>query len=385
MMLNRYSRQAARDRCEPLWDFMWLSLPFGLAVFTVVNLLQIVSSWADYSHGWVALLLLAGLASVFMLIWLRSPDGIGPVLSAFALTAGPAACLIIATQLNQTTLTSPANWVSGFCIVPICLLPFSRPPEEMALGIAAIVAAQAAAMRNAGHNLRDLHSIVLSGGAGAAIGVGIMLLIAVLRRMNAIHRQQVQRALDAIRANIRDQDAAVFLTERVTAAQVAAAAMLEAVAAGDTDVAAPEVRRECQRLRAAVRSELLALGEQSLLRAELTPADGPFYWEVRDEDNLGQHFDDADRLLIVRALRSIARLVPDDISVQVQPLPNRHQAMVLVVSATVLLPDTPDWQALRRRFTVIMARGEAGRLIYSWNVPVATAFWRKDDQDSARR
>jgi hypothetical protein len=386
-MSNRYSGQSARQRWRPLSSFMWLSIPVGLAVFTAVNMVQITASWHDYRHGWVAAVLLTGLVGVFLLIWFRSRDGIGPALSALALITGPAACLIIATQLNQTTLTSPANWVSGFCVVPIILLPFSRPPEEMALGIAALIAVQAAVMVNAGRSLRDLHTIVMSGGAGAVIGVGIIFLVVVIRRMDAIRRRQARGALAAIWSRIYYQDTTVSLQHRVTATQLAAAEMLDALAAGIADITDPEVQRECDRLRAALRRELQDLGQRSLLLTELMPKDGGFGWDIDDAYNASQHFKSEDRLAIVGALSEIRALKPDGITVKVLPLRASSQAKVVIISGSEALPDTPEWRAVRDQFSVhVPAAGRPGeRQIYWWNMQVMPFFWRSNDQDSDRR
>ena len=380
-MSNRYSRQRARQRWRPLSSFTWFSIPVGLAVFTAVNVVQIAASWHDYRHGWVAALLLAGLVGVFALVWYRSRYGTGPVLSALALVAGPATCLIIATQLNQTTLTSPANWVSGFCVVPIILLPFTRPPEEMALGIAALIAVQAAVMADAGRSLRDLHTIVMSGGAGAAIGVGIIFLVAVIRRMDAIHRRQARRALAAIWSRIYYQDTTISLRHRVTATQIAAAEMLDALAADAAHVTDPEVQRECARLTAALRRELQDLGQPSLLLTELMPKDGEFGWDIDDAYNASQHFRSEDRLAIVGALSGIRTLRPDGITVRVLPLPASGRARVVVFSGAEALPDTPDWRAVQDQFSVHVPAGNppSERRIYWWDMQVMPFFWRNND------
>ena len=378
-MSNRWSKQRAFERCEPLSRFMWRSLPIGLAVFAVVNVVQLAWGWSSYRDGWVAALLLVILASVFMLVWYRSLTGVGPVLSALALVTGPAACLIIATQLDQTALTGLANWVSGFCIVPIILLPFSRPLEEMVLGVAALVGVQGFVMADAGRTLRDLHTIVMSGGAGAVIGVGTVFLVAVIRQMDTIRRGQAQRALDMIWSQIYRQDTSVMLQRRVTVSETAAAQMLDALAAGTADVADPEVQRKCAALSADLRRELLDLGQSSLLLAEILPADGELRWVIDDEDNLSQHFHYKDRLLLVKALRSLLSLVPDGVSVRVKPLPRVNRAMVVVTSDLAALLDTPDWRTARQRFAVCTTAGSARgeRWLYSWNMSVNRVFWEK--------
>jgi hypothetical protein len=165
----------------------------------------------------------------------------GP-LSGVALLTGPAACLVMGTQLSQAALTGPANWVSGFSVVPIVLLPFSRPVEEMLLGVTGLAAAQAYVMADAGRTLRDLHTIVLSGGAAAVIGLGIMVVVAVLRQTDAIRREQAQRALQAIWSRIYYADTVVSLQDKVTGTQAAAARILDAVAAGTADVSDPALQ-----------------------------------------------------------------------------------------------------------------------------------------------
>jgi len=380
---RRYSRRAARQRWQPLSRFMWYSIPAGLAVFTAGNISQIVQSWHDYKHGWVVPVLLAAIAGVFALVWARSWHGVGPAVSAIALVTGPAACLIIARQLSEGLLTSPANWVSGFCVVPIILLPFSRPLEEMVLGIVALIAVQGAVMANVGDTPRDLHSIVMSGGAGPAIGIGIIFLVAVIRQMDTLRREQVQRALIAIEMR-SDQQETVSLRHRAFAAANAAADMLGALAAGTASIAEPEVRRECGRLNGAVRRELAGLGQPPLLRSELMAKGGELNWEIDDLWNVSQHFRVEDQIAIIDALSEIRKLRPDGITIQLLPLPVHHRARIVIISGTLALPETPGWRALLDRFGVDRPPDGApgDRQIYWWDIPVRHFFGRSDDQDS---
>ena len=380
-MSGRWSKQRAAERCAPLSTFMWQSLPVGLAVLTIVNVAQLLGGWSSYRHGSVAVLLLASLVSMFMLIWYQSPKGVGPVLSGLAVLTGPAACLIIATQLNPTALTGPANWVSGFCIVPILLLPFSRPPEEMVLGVAAIIAAQAAVMWNAGRTLRDLHTIVMSGGAGAAIGVSTLFLVAVIRQLDTMRREQAEHALEAIRFGIYRQDASVSLRLRVTAAEAAAARMLDALATGAADLTDPHVQRACVQLTADLRRELQNLTQPSLLLAAILPDDGELRWSVDDDQNVIQHLRFDDRRIIINALRSILALMPVDVSISIVPLRRNNCAKIIIICNDAAFPDTPEWQITRERFNIQNAPnpGNGERVIYSWDLSVDANFWRNND------
>ena len=373
---GRWSAARARQRCEPLRGFTWLAMPFGLAVFAVVNAVQLAWGWPDYRHPWVAVGLLLWLLATFMVVWYRSPSGVGPVLSGVALLTGPAACLVMGAQLSQAALTGPANWVSGFSVVPIVLLPFSRPVEEMLLGVAGLAAAQAYVMADAGRTLRDLHTIVMSGGAGAVIGVGIIFGVAVIRQMDAIRREQAQRALQAVWSRIYYADTVVSLQGKVTQTQAAAARVLDAVAAGIADVSDPALQHACATLTADLRRELRDLEQPSLLLAEILPHDGDLRWNVTDEYNVSQHFAYADRVLLVKALRSILPLAPEGVSVSVLPLPENRLAKVVVVSSLCPLPPTAQWQVACSRFTVrLPAPSRADRWIYSWNMTVTPLFW----------
>ena len=376
-MSNRWSAARASQRCEPLRGFIWLGMPFGLAVFAVVNAVQLAWGWPDYRHPWIAVGLLLWLIAAFAAVWYRSPSGVGPALSGVALFTGPAACLIMGTQLSQAALTGPANWVSGFSVAPIVLLPFSRPVEEMLLGVAGLAAAQAYVMADAGRTLRDLHTIVMSGGAAAVIGVGIMVVVAVIRKMDAIRREQAQRALQAIWSRIYYADTVVSLQDKVTETQAAAARVLDAVAAGTADVSDPVLQRTCATLTADLRRELRDLGQPSLLLAEIMPHDGGLRWNVTDEYNVSQHFAYADRVQLVKGLRSIMPLVPEGVSVSVLPLPENRLAKVVVVSSPLPLPHTAQWQSACGRFDVRPPAPPRGdRWIYSWNMTVTPLFWR---------
>jgi len=367
--------------------FTWLAMPFGLAVFAVVNAVQLAWGWPDYRHPWVAVGLLLWLIAMFLVVWYRSPSGLGPVLSAVALLTGPAACLVMGAQLSQAALTGPANWVSGFSVVPIVLLPFSRPVEEMLLGVAGLAAAQAYVMADAGRTLRDLHTIVMSGGAPAVIGVGTVFVVAVIRQMDAIRREQAQRALQAIWSRIYYADTVVSLQDKVTETQAAAARVLDAVAAGTADVTDPVLQRACATLTADLRRELRDLGQPSLLLAEIMPHDGGLRWDVTDEYNVSQHFTYADRVLLVRGLRSILPLAPEGVSVSVLPLPENRLAKVVVVSSPDPLPHTPQWQLACGRLGVPTPAppSDGGRWIYAWNMTVTPLFWRRDDHGGDRR
>jgi len=368
---NRWSRQQARKRCENLSTFMWNSLPFGLAVFIVVNIVQLVAGWPAYRHGWVAVLLLLVLASAFLLVWRRSPNGVGLGVSSLALVAGPAACLTIATQLNQTGLTGLANWVSGFCIVPIILLPFSRPIEEMVLGLAALIGAQAFVMADAGRSLRDLHTIVMSGGAGPVIGIGTFFLVAVIRRMDAVNQELKRQGLDAIWSRVLQDGTGVSLQLRVNATEARAAEMLEALAEGAVNTADPGVQGSCATVAADLRRELQDLEEQSLLLAEILPDGGELRWVITDKFNLSQRFRSEDRILLARALRGILRILPEGISITVRPISDNH-AQVMMISESSELPDLPDWRAFCQAFGVVSTPGSAQgeRWIYRWDMPV---------------
>jgi hypothetical protein len=356
---------------------MWVGMPFGLAVFAVVNAVQLAWGWPEYRQPWIAVGLLLWLTATFMVVWYRSPSGVGPALSGVALLTGPAACLVMGTQLSQAALTGPANWVSGFSVAPIVLLPFSRPVEEMLAGVAGLAAAQAYIMADAGRTLRDLHTIVLSGGAPAVIGVGIMVVVAVVRQTDAIRREQAQRALKAIWSRIYYADTVVSLQDKVTETQAAAARILDAVAAGTADVSDPALQRTCATLTADLRRELRDLGQPSLLLAEIMPHDGGLRWNVTDEYNVSQHFAYADRVLLVRGLRSILALAPEGVSVSVLPLPENRLAKVVVVSSPGPLPQTAQWQSACGRLGVPPPAPPRGdRWIYSWNMTVTPLFWR---------
>jgi hypothetical protein len=363
---------------------MWIALPYGLAVFTAVNAVQLGLGWPGYRDPWVAVALLCWLAATFLLVWYRSPSGVGPVLSGVALLTGPAACLIMGSQLSGAAVAGPANWVAGFCVVPIAALPFSRPAEEMMLGVAGLAAAQAHVMADAGRTLRDLFAIVMSGGAGPIIGVAIMAFVAVIRQLDAIHREQAQRALQAVWSRIYFQDTVVSLQDKVTATQATAAGILDAVADGTADVSDPGVQRTCATLTADLRRELRNLGQPSLLLTEIMSHDAGLRWNVTDEYNVSQHFAYADRLLLVRALRSVLPLAAEGVSVSVLPLPENALAKVVVVSGPDGLPQTAQWQAACRRFAVRPppAPPSGGRWIYSWNMTVTPLFWRRDDLGS---
>ena len=383
---HRWSRERARQRCEPLSRYLWGALPYGLGVFTAVNAVQLALGWPAYRHPVIAVALLVWLAATFLLIWYRSPSGVGPVLSGVALATGPAACLIMGTQLSQAALGAPANWVSGFCVVPIAALPFSRPAEEMLLGVAGLAAAQAYVMADAGRTLRDLHTIVMSGGAGPIIGVAITAFVAVVRQMDTIHREQAQRALQTVWSRIYLQDAVVSLQDKVTETQAAAAGILDRVAAGTADVSDPGLQRTCAALTADLRRELRNLGQPSLLLTEIMPPAAGLRWNVADEYNASQHFGYADRLLLVRALRSLLPLAPEGVSVSVLPLPENALAKVVVVSGPDALPPTAEWQAACQAFAVRPPAPPppGGRWIYSWNMTVTPAFWRRDDHGGDR-
>jgi len=378
---HRWSRERARQRCEPLSRYLWVALPYGLAVFTAVNAVQLALGWAAYRHPWIAVGLLVWLAATFLVIWHRSPSGVGPVLSGVALLTGPAACLIMAAQLSQNAVGGPANWVSGFCVVPIAALPFSRPTEEMLAGVAGLAAAQAYVMAGAGQTLRDLHTIVMSGGAGPIIGVAILLFVAVVRQMDTIHREQAERGLQAVWSRIYLQDTVVSLQDKVTETQASAASVLDAVAAGTADVSDPGLQRTCAGLSADLRRELRNLGQPSLLLTEIMPPGADLRWNVADEYNVSQHFAYADRLLLVRALRSLLPLAPESLSVSVLPLPENALAKVVIVSGPDALPRTAEWQAACREFAVRTPAPPppGGRWIYSWNMTVTPLFWRRDD------
>ena len=371
---GRWSRQRARQRWVPLSIFMWRMLPYGLAVFTVLNAAQLAIFWPAYRHGPVAVLLLVTLAGMYMLIWYRSPGGVGPLLSALAVATGPVACLVIATQLSQTDLTGLANWVSGFCVVPICLLPFSRPPEEMAVGVASLGIVQGFVMADAGRSLRDLHTIVMSGGAGVAIGISVFFIVAVIRQIDTIGQLLKRQALDATRTRIVREGSRASLRLRVTATETAAAAVLDTLSAGSGDLADPDVQRRCAGLAEDLRRELTSLGSQSLLWAELQPDAGDLRWLIDDELNLSQRFGYEDRILLVRALRGIRELLAEGVAVEVLPL-SAEQASVTVVSESAPLPATRDWRVACRRFGV-HTRPHAThgptrdqRWSYQWDMP----------------
>jgi len=378
---SRWSRQRARERCEPLSHFMWQAIPYGLAVFAVFNAVQLAVGWPAYRHGWVPVVLLVVLVSVFMLIWQRSPGGVGPLLSALALVTGPLACLAIATQLSETALTGPANWVSGFCVVPLCLLPFSRPAEEMLLGVAALAAIQAFVMADAGRTLRDLHTIVMSGGAGAAIGIGVFFLVAVIRRMDTVNQDLKRQGLSVIQSRILQEGSRASLQVKLNNTETAAAAMLDGLANGTADVTDPGVQRRCAELADDLRRELRSLDEPSLLLAELLPGSGDLRWVIDDELNLSQRFGFQDRILLVRALRSVLELVPEGVAVRVLPLTG-EVARVTVTSEFAELPATPEWRVVRQRFAMRVRPGTAAgsrpgstpgkRWIYQWDTPVTS-------------
>jgi hypothetical protein len=377
---DRWSRARARQRCEPLSRFIWVALPSGLAVFTIVNAVQLGLGWPSYRHPWIAVALMGWLAATFLLIWYRSPSGVGPVLAAIALLTGPAACLVMGTQLSEDTVTGPANWVAGFCVVPIVALALSRPAEEMLLGVASLAAAQAHVMADAGRTLRDLHAIVMSGGAGPVIGVAITLYIAVIRQMDTIHREQAQRALQAVWSRIYFQDTVISLQDKVTETQATAARVLDAVADGTAQVSDPGLQRACATLTTDLRRELRNLGQPALLLTEIMPPDGGLRWNVTDEYNVSQHFAYPDRLALVKALRSVLPLAPDGVSVSVLPLPENALAKVVVVSGPDPVPQTTEWQAACQRFAVRPTPPRpGGRWIYSWNMTVTSLFWRRDD------
>jgi hypothetical protein len=236
-------------------------------------------------------------------------------------------------------------------------------------------------MADAGRTLRDLFAIVMSGGAGPIIGVAIMFFVAVVRQMDTIHREQAQRALQAVWSRIYFQDTVVSLQDKVTATQATAAGVLDAVADGTVDVSDPGLQRTCAMLTADLRRELRNLGQPSLLLTEIMSHDAGLRWNVTDEYNVSQHFAYADRLLLIRALRSMLPLADEGVSVSVLPLPENALAKVVVVSGPGKLPQTAQWQAACQRFAVRSppAPPPGGRWIYSWNMTVTPLFWRRDD------
>jgi hypothetical protein len=380
----RWSRQQARQRCASLSAFMWRGLPRGLAVFAVLNAAQLAIGWPSYRHGLVVVALLAALIAMFLLVWRRSPGGIGLLISGLAIIAGPVACLAIATQLNEIALTGPANWVSGFCVVPICLLPFARPVEEMGLGIASLAVVQGYVMAGAGRSLRDLHTIVMSGGAGVAIGIGIVFLVEVIRQMDTVNQDLKREDLDVIRLRIVRADSRASLKLKLTNTESGAAELLDALADGTVDVADLVVQQSCAQFAEDLKRELRSLESQSLLLAELLPDTGDLRWVIGDEFNLSQRFVYEDRILLVRGLRSILARVPEGVSVKVLELAD-DSAGVTVASERAELPATPEWRAICRRFAVRTRSGSASgtsaaapsgkRWIYQWDMPVTPFPW----------
>jgi hypothetical protein len=185
--------------------------------------------------------------------------------------------------------------------------------------------------------------------------------------------------LQAVWSRIYFQDTVVSLQDKVTETQATAARVLDAVADGTADVSDPGVQRTCATLTADLRRELRNLGQPSLLLTEIMPHDGGLRRNVTDEYNVSQHFGYADRLLLVRALRSVLPLAGEDVSVSVLPLPENALAKVVVVSGPDALPQTAEWQAARQGFAVRPPATPplGGRWIYSWNMAVTPIFWRR--------
>jgi hypothetical protein len=150
----------------------------------------------------------------------------------------------------------------------------------------------------------------------------------------------------------------VSLQDKVTETQTAAARILDAVAAGTTDVSDPALQHSCATLTADLRRELRDLGQPSLLLAQIMPHDGGLRWNVTDEYNVSQHFAYEDRVLLVRGLRSILPLAPEGVSVSVLPLPEYRLVKVVVVSSPGPLPrpTRAPWPETRSR-----SSGRTGR------------------------
>ncbi|MFF3330510.1 hypothetical protein ACFYWX_13275 [Streptomyces sp. NPDC002888] len=370
-LVRRWGRRSAKARYAELGALMWRSLPIGLAVMTLVNLAQLAAHWTAYDEGWAVVLILAGLVTVLALVWLRTPRGIGPVLSAVAVLAGPAACVLISFQLDCGELTGLANWVAGYSVVPILLLPFGRPPEEPVLGVAALVATQAVVMGGAGLNLRDLHNVVLSGGAAATIATGTALLVSVWRQMVVTGRTMAREARSTAWARRVRQGAEVSMGWAVEDSEREAARLLDGLATGALRAGDPAVQVRCREVADELRRRTRELQGRSMLQALLLPEgrSGRGGAEVEDEEDLCRRLPVEERLLLVGALREVAERSTGGLWVTVHgESPGRVKLTVGTDGGP--LPRTPSWDELSERFPVHVTHVTGDRWFHIWEMPL---------------
>ncbi|GAA3892999.1 hypothetical protein GCM10022243_67470 [Saccharothrix violaceirubra] len=346
--VNRWSRARAAERFAGLGPLLWPSLPWGLAVMALANLAQLLAHWSSYRNGPVVVAVLVGLAGATALVWFRSRTGLGPVAAGVGVLAGPLACVVIATQLPADQLTGLANWVSGFAVAPVLLLPFSRPVEEVVAALAALVVVQAVVLEGVTGTPRQLHAVVLSGGAAAAIGAGTALLVGVMRATVRAGRDLAVRAREAEWERIARTAAVGRQDVVVGAVEAASARLLDDIGHGRRDPASPDVVAECARLAAALAPDLLHRSRLPLLEVQLEPAvaDTGAVLVVHDDEDLVRRLAITDRTLLVRALDDVLSACAA-VEVTVLPVDGRAHVMLAVTGAG---PDTPGWHDLVDRF-----------------------------------
>ncbi|WP_261566398.1 hypothetical protein [Frankia gtarii] len=367
---SRWGRERARRRFHAL-EVMWPAIPIGLVIMGVVNAAQLAAHWSAYDDVRVVLGIYVGLAAVTALVWFRSRDGLGPVVSAVAIAAGPLACLAIATQLTSTELVGLANWVAGFSVVPIITLHFSRPPEETVLGIAALIGAQAFVLRDISGSVRDMHAVVLSGGAAAAIAAGTALLVSALRRaVEAGHelraRELENRWHQATRAHAADRRDA-----RISDAERQAAGLLSDVAAGRVRADDSTMIERAARLARTLRVEVAEASARSLLADLLVtdPLSRSATVDVWDPDNLTDRMRVDDRTRLVAAVRDVLATSATWVTVSVQAVsPGRAEVSIGNVGAPP--PTTEAWRALVRSVGARSTHHEPDRWFYDYTLSI---------------
>jgi hypothetical protein len=322
----------------------------------------------------VVVLIYLGLAGMTALVWFRARVGLGPVVSAGAVLVGPLAFLAIATQLEPADLTGLANWVSGYSVAPMLLLPFVRPLEDLAVGVAGLVAVQFYILRDAGESIRDLHMTVLSGGAAPAIAIGAALLVSAMRRTVEAGDELNARAREAVRQRAVRESAVERLGLRIGETEKEAAELLEDISAGRVSCRDPDVIRQSYRLAAALRRELGRHGRRSLLQDLLVPHPGISAGdvaevEVVDDDDLGRLLGLEDRIMLVEAVREAMAVSSGLVRVSVLSVSHRR-AMVIVGVDGGPVPATETWRELRDRAGGHITSTTPGRWFYDRELPL---------------
>jgi hypothetical protein len=374
----RYGRAAAAVRWQESGSPIWLALVPGLVVMGALNLLVLGASWAQYRRPWTVLLAWLLISVTAALVWLRSRDGLGPVPCLLALAAAVGAQVWVAGELAGADPLGLANWSTGYSALALVLVPFSRPPEEVAAHVVTLAATGGTVLAGAAHGLRGQHLLVMSAGSGPTIVCGSALLIAALRRILTRAGALRDMALDERAHRDARESMDELLRTQAEASDQEAAALLDGLASGVLRPDAPETVRRCREVSTALRTELGLRARRTWLQALLLSdlrARGlpPECLVVFDDDDLGPRLRPRDRRLLREAALDVLDAGNTGARLTLMAGDCPGEAVLVLRADGGPVPRTPTWRALARRRRAALTRGTGRHWFFDCPIVLGSA------------